>query len=55
LKVNPANIQEFYVFSAKKRASAHKSCINAGFFENGNKIGKNDVLLHHYWIGSESE
>jgi len=53
LKENPANIQDFFTFSAKKRAVAHKSCINAGFFENGNKVGKNDVLLHHFRNGDE--
>jgi len=53
LKVNPAKMQEFFAFSAKKGSSAHKSCTNAGFFNKGNKIEKNDVLLHHYWIGKE--
>jgi len=51
----PANIQDFYTFSAKMGACAHISCINAGFFKNGNKIEKYNVLLHHYWIGSEIE
>jgi len=50
LKENPANIQEFFTFSAKKGFSAHKSCINAGFFNNANKNGNNDALLHYYWI-----
>jgi len=48
LREIPANIQEFNNFSGKKGVSAHKSCINAGFFNNGNKFVKNDVLLHHY-------
>jgi len=52
LKVNPANIQEVYTFTFKEGSSAHKSCINAGFLDKRNKIGKNDVLLHHYWIGN---
>jgi len=45
LEGNPANIQEFYAFSVKMGSSAHKSCINAAFFNNGNKTGKNDVFL----------
>jgi len=52
LKENPANIQEFLNLLDKKGEIAHKSCIIAGFYKNGNKTGKNDVLLHHYWIGS---
>jgi len=46
LKENPANIQEFLAFTAKKGSNAHKSCINAGYFKNRNKNEKNDVLLH---------
>jgi len=48
LRENPANIQEFYAFSVKRGSSAHKSCINAGFFNKGSKIGKNDVLSQDY-------
>jgi len=50
LKGNPANIQEFLTFSAKRGAIAHKSCIIAGFFDKRYKTRKNDVFLHHYWI-----
>jgi len=35
--MNPAKVQEFYIFSAEKVSSAHKSCIIAGFMSNGNK------------------
>jgi len=48
LRANPAKVQEFFTISAKKETSVHKSCINAGFFNNRNKIGKYDVLLHHF-------
>jgi len=41
------------VFRLNRGSSAHKFCINAGIFNNGNKIGNNDTLLHHYWIGKE--
>jgi len=50
---NPANIQEFSPFSAKKGSIAQKSCIFAGFFKNSNKLGKNDVFLHHFWISAK--
>jgi len=50
LKENPAKVQDFLTFSAKKGFMAHKSCIIAGFFRNIHKIGKNDVFLHHFWI-----
>jgi len=50
LKRNPANIQEFLTFSAKKWYIANKSCRIAGFCKYGNKNKKNDVFLHHYWI-----
>jgi len=40
LEGNPANIQDFYTFSAKKESNAHKSCIIAGILKNGNKIEK---------------
>jgi len=47
LEGNPANIQEFLTFSAKKGAIAYKSCTIAGFYNNSNKNGKNDVFSHH--------
>jgi len=50
LKGNPANIQDFLTFSAKKEPIAQKSCIIAGIFKNSNKIGKNDVFMHHFFI-----
>jgi len=50
LKGYPANIQEFLAFSAKKGDFVHKSCIIAGFLNNGSKTEKNNVFLHHYWI-----
>ena len=56
MKDNPANIQEFYSFSAKKGSIAQKSCIIAGIYNNENKTGKNDVFLHHFldWQQSAS-
>jgi len=48
--LNPANIQDFLTLSAEMRSIAHKSCIIAGFFNNSNKIGKNDVFMHHVWV-----